>query len=277
MTRATIAATFALGLSACSVRTEHYSEAGHEFAQRLCAVQSRCNCTEDIIITEDVMIPDCEKEVEREFSESERRALDAGLIFDPECMETFLEKIDALGECGLQDLDPGSCVVYSANGDVGDPCEIFDVLPLMSTCRAGLGCPDGLCRDPELPILSQGSLCSTEQADLPTGWLGQCDEGLYCDSRDSRTCLPSTYEPAPLGGECTLPYECLDYNICKPQGDELEPSEERPGVCVERTPVGEPCTLAYECEWYCESGRCKQPQPSLCYTLYNWSASREVY
>jgi hypothetical protein len=226
---------------------------------------------------EDVIIPDCEDRVEREFAESERRALDAGLVHDPECMEAFLEKIDALGDCGFHDLDYGSCAVYGGNRDVGEPCEVFDVMPRMSSCRAGLGCPDGLCRDPDLPILPLGAVCSTEQADLPTGWLGRCDEGLYCDSQDTRTCVPSTYDPAPLGGECTLPYECLDDNICKPLGNDLQPSEERPGVCVERTPVGAPCTLVYECEWYCEAGRCQQPQPSLCYALYNWWASRELY
>jgi len=277
MRRTTIFAMFVLDLAACSVRTQHHSEAGREFAQRLCAIQNNCNCVEDFQITEDIIIPDCETRVEREFAESEQRALDAGLVYDPECMEVFLEKIDALGDCGLNGLHYGPCVVYGGNREEGEPCEVFDVYPLMSSCRAGLGCADGICKDSALPILPLGAICSTEQADLPTGSLGRCDEGLLCDSLYTRRCEPTMYDPAPPGGECTFPYECLDDYFCRPQGEDLEPSEERPGVCVERTPLDEPCTLAYECEWYCNVGRCWQPQPALCYMLDSWSASREWY
>jgi hypothetical protein len=261
-----------LSFVACSDRPQSHSDAGRRFAEHLCAVQDGCGCADDLIIS------NCETEVEHEFAESEHKALNAGLVYDTECEAVFLENIDALGACGMAYIDYGpACPVYGANHDVGEPCETFALIPGMYGCRVGLECFQGICRDLENPaILPQGEICSVEQATLPTPWLGTCDEGLQCDSLDTRMCIPSTSDPAPLGGECTHPYECLDGNICKPQGDDLQPSEDRPGICVERTPPGEPCTLAYECDRFCAAGRCEIPPPVLCDALRDWWALRDM-
>lgn len=261
----------ALGIASCSARTETHSDAGHELAQRLCAVQSNCNCADELII------PACEERVEREFAENERKALNAGLVYHPSCMEDLLEYIDAVGTC--ESVYPGYgplCPVYSADVDVGEPCEVFDMFPEMVSCRFGLGCGDGLCRDN--PILPLGAICSEEQADVPTGWLGHCGEGLHCDSQDTRTCVPVTPIPqALLGEECVHYYGCIDGNICRPQGDDPEPSEDRPGACVERTPPGERCTLVYECDRICENGFCQVPPPAVCEALRSWWELRELF
>lgn len=273
MLRANTIAVLVLCCAACSARPESRSEAGRAFAARLCAVQNECGCPDHVII------PDCEDQIEHEFAESERKALSAGLVYDPACMELFLERIDMLGACEAREGDSYglSCPVYGNGNDEGEACEAFDLIPEMYGCRVGLECIQGVCRDLENPtILPLGAVCAIEQSVLPTRWLGTCDDGLQCDSLDTRTCIPSSSNPAPLGGECTHIYECLDGNICRPQGDDPQPSDDRPGVCVERTPVGEPCTLVYECDHVCAAGRCQAPPPLLCDVLRDWLALREV-
>jgi hypothetical protein len=274
MLRLIILATFVVGFASCSARTQSYSEAGREFARRLCAIQNDCGCADDVII------PDCEAQVEQEFTESERRALEDGLVYDAECMEVFLERIDELGACGVEYPEPGPpCAVYGGDADVGDPCEVFDTMPIMSGCRIDLACIDGTCTDLEnqakLPL---GAICSADQHIVPTGNLGECDEGLRCDSADTRACVAATPIPqAPLGEECVQPYGCVDDGICRPQVSDPAPSEERPGICVERTPPGDPCTLVYECDRICEAGRCQEAPPVLCDILRNWWVSRELF
>lgn len=255
---------------ACSIRTQSRSEAGREFAVRLCAVQNECNCAEDLLI------PDCEDRVEQGFAKSESKAKAADLVFDPACMESFLDFVDDLGTCEVTDPRYGAlCPVYVGDGGVGESCEVFDIFPRMQHCRLGLSCIEDVCRDLENPtLLPAGAICAAEQSILPTSWLGTCDEGLQCDSLDTRTCIPVMDPLAALGEECTVPY-CLDNAICRPQGDDLEPSEERPGICVERTPPGEPCTVAYECDRICEDGLCQVPPPVLCEALGSWWTPHE--
>jgi len=270
MLRFFIIAAFGIGFAGCSARPETHSDAGREFARRLCAIQNECGCADDLIIF------DCENRVEREFVTSERKALDAGFVYDAACMETFLGRIDELGACGVEYSEHDPCAVYGGDAEVGEPCVVFDTMPLMYGCRIDLACIEGICRDLDEPVLPLGAACSTEQGDLPTGWLGYCDEGLRCDSQDTLTCVQYTPEPlAPLGEECTIWYGCEGDNICRPQGDDPQPSEERPGVCVERTPPGEPCTLVYECDRICEAGICQDPPPVLCDVLNNWWSIHE--
>jgi hypothetical protein len=273
MPRTLIIAAFGVAVASCTDRTQSYSDAGREFARRLCAIQNDCDCADDIII------PDCEHQVAREVAESERQALNAGLVYDPECMEVFLAGVDDLGGCAVEYLDHGPlCPVYHGDAEVGEPCEIFDLMPRMYDCRVGLQCNHGVCRDPDNPaMLPLGAMCTTVPGPVPTPWLGTCDTGLQCDSLDTLTCIPSTSNPASLGGECTHAQECSDPNdnVCRPQDGDPQPSIERPGICVERTPPGELCPLGYECDWMCEAGICVAPPPMLCDTLRNWWSLRE--
>lgn len=273
MTRDILATVIMTGLVACSDRTDLHSDAGREFALHLCAIQHDCDCAEDLII------PDCENRVEREFAESEHEAIRAGSSYDADCMESFIARIDGIGACGTSYPESEApCPVYHGGAELGEPCDIYDLMPAMHDCRVGLDCINGTCRDPNNPtILGQGDICAVEAGVLPTRWLGTCEEGLSCDSLNTRTCVPSTSTPAPLGGACSHPYECLDDGICRPQGEDLQPSEERPGTCVQRTPPGEPCTLTYECDRICEAGRCQVPPPVLCETLSDWWRLRELY
>ncbi|MCA9650632.1 MAG: hypothetical protein KC501_12025, partial [Myxococcales bacterium] len=103
-------------------------------------------------------------------------------------------------------------------------------------------------------ILQEGEACSDTQGVVPTGCLGECAEGLTCDSRQTQTCIP--YEPpplVPLGGACTKPYEC-EQGYCRPPEGMTDVSEESPGLCTLPTPAGDPCSLPYECERYCTDG-----------------------
>lgn len=263
---------FVLGLASCTVRIQDHSELGREFASRLCAAQSECNCAEDMLF------PDCEARVERELAENERKALSAGLAYDSACMENVLERLDTLSTCETNYPPSGApCAVYGGNNDVGEPCEFFEAFPLMYGCRWGLTCVDGACAEVP-PILPQGAICSEDQSFSPTGDLGLCEWGLRCDSLDTRTCVPIPPIPkAPLGGECTELAGCEGRNICRAQAGELQPSDERPGVCDERTPPGEPCTLVYECDRICENGYCQIAPPAACELAHQWWQEREYF
>jgi hypothetical protein len=251
----------------CTDRVRPSSELGRRFAERLCPIQDTCGCEEELII------PDCEARVAREFLATERRALDAGLELDEACFEENLEHIDALAACTRPAPDPGGlCPVYTAHAEVGGACEIYDFLPWVSECRAGLYCDDGFCRDLINPhLLYEGEICSGTQADRPTTDLGECAEGLYCDSDETRTCLPSPlWPPVPTGGVCTA-LNCVDESYCHTDDPE-GPSEEIPGICTVRTPEGQPCDNLLECTTICTDGICETLPPRMCEALEAWWA-----
>jgi len=252
--------------AACTDRTQPSSDLGRRFAQHLCAIQAECGCDEDLLI------PNCEARVERELLESERRALAAGLELDEACVEETLEYIDALTSCDPSPVIPG-CPVYTARAEVGEACEVFDVVPWISDCRTGLSCIRGTCRDLlNLHILYEGELCSDTQADRATGELGECAIGLVCDSEETRTCVPSPHwPPVPTGGECPTLISCVEESYCHTE-DVEHPSEESPGICTLRTPEGQACTHPLECTTRCTDGFCEARPPRLCELLDEWWA-----
>lgn len=252
----------------CTDRTRPDSEHGRRLAEHLCAAQAACDCDEELLI------PDCEARVLREFLVTEQRALDAGIERDEDCFEEMLASIDGLVSClPVSESQEVFCRVYSAGADVGEPCQIYDFVPYMTECREGLRCNDGFCRGPANPhILHEGEICSETQADIPTGDLGRCAEGLDCDSVDTRTCIPSPYwPPIPTGEVCASLTPCVPESYCRtPEAEEL-PSEDNPGICTLRTPEGQPCTHLFECTTgACTDGFCWTPPPRLCGTLEIW-------
>jgi hypothetical protein len=253
--------------SACTDRTQPSSEVGRRLAEHLCPIQATCGCDEELLI------PSCEARVEREFIASEREALAAGLDFDESCVDFTLAAIDSLATCGRPSLGP-SCPVYTAHAEVGEACEIIDHVPVISHCRAGLTCIQGKCKDLDNPhLLYEGEVCSETQANLPTGDLGRCVEGLTCDSNDTRTCVPSLYwPPVPVGGVCTHPFICVDGSYCRPNDldDPDAPNEGSPGICTLKAAEGQPCSYVLECELRCLDGFCEHWPPFLCGVLGGW-------
>jgi hypothetical protein len=259
---------FAILAPACTDRTEPHSDLGRQLALHLCQIQATCGCDEELLI------PDCEARVEREFIATERKAIAAGLELDQACIPHAFEVIDDLAACDrLPDVPGSSCPVYTAHAEVGEACEIYDLLPWVTHCRAGLQCIQGICRDLANPHwLYEGEICSDTQADHATGWLGKCVEGLVCDSNETRTCIPSPYwPPVPTGGECTT-LHCVDESYCRSQDPEEDPSEEFPGICTLRTPEGQPCIWLLECTTLCTDGVCETFPPSMCEALEMWWA-----
>lgn len=253
----------------CTDRTRPDSEHGRRLAEHLCAVQAACDCDEELII------PDCEARVLREFLVTEQRALDAGIERDEACFEEMLAAIDDLASCLPASEDgEASCRVYTAHADVGEPCQIYDFVPFMTECRAGLYCDNGFCRGPITPhILHEGEICTETQGLRPTGDLGRCAEGLDCDSVDTRTCIPSPYWPPISTGEvCASLTPCVPESYCRTAEPEELPSEENPGICTLRKPEGQPCTHLFECTTVCTDGFCWTPPPGLCGTLDAWWA-----
>ncbi|MCX4240860.1 hypothetical protein [Paraliomyxa miuraensis] len=260
---------------ACSDRTQLHSDVGQQIALQLCSIQTECGCAEEHLI------PDCEAWVEHEIAETERKAIAHGLELDEDCLHLLLDGIDALATCGVH--SPWGwelrCPVYGRNAAAGETCEMFDYLPLMTDCLPGLRCVEGVCRDPDHPILGEGEICSDTQSSIPTGWLGRCAEGLMCDSRNTRTCVPQS-PPSPRipdGQTCTVAFECEEGSYCRPPEGEYDVSEEVPGICREFTPDGEPCMVLYECSGRCVDGYCEISPPFLCELLEEWVAAREFY
>jgi hypothetical protein len=253
--------------AACTDRTHPHSDLGQQLAQHLCPIQDRCDCDDD-----EPPIPDCEARVEQELVVTERRALEAGLELDETCVVDVLADIDGFSTCGRPSVGP-LCPVYTAHADVGEHCEIYDFLPWMTECRAGLRCIQGTCRDLANPhLLYEGEICSTTQADHRTGDLGECAEGLVCDSNETRTCIPSPYwPPVATGGVCTSPISCVDESYCHTDDPE-GPSEEIPGICTVRTPEGQPCDNLLECTTICTDSVCEPLPPRMCEALEAWWA-----
>lgn len=250
----------------CTDRTPQHSELGRRLAEHLCPIQASCGCDEELLI------PDCEARVAHELLLTERQALEAGLELDEACFEKVLEQIDTYAACDRPAPDPGgSCPVYTAHAEVGEPCKIYDFLPWVSECRAGLYCRQDTCHDLVNPhLLYEGEICSETQARFPTGTLGECVEGFVCDSNETRKCIPSRYwPPVATGGVCTSPVSCVDESYCH-TGDPEGPSEELPGICMIRTPEGQPCDNLLECTTICTDGVCETLPPLLCDALQGW-------
>lgn len=274
--RAVVRTSFILSasVSACAERIQLDSEVGGMLAEHLCPIQAECDCAEDLLIV------DCEDEVEREVARSEQAVIDRGLKVDSECLEAFLHRIDALASCGpLREhlSEPLACFVYAGAAEVGDACRVYEVFPPMSDCRQGLRCRDGTCFDPyDIPILQEGETCwvPSSTPNMQTGFLGECAEGLECDWRG----ICNAVDPAPpmvaMGDECLYGSQCPLEGYCRPPSGADQATEELPGVCTEYTPAGRACSLSYECEWICEQGVCQEPPTALCYTLTTWQLAR---
>ncbi|MCX4240861.1 hypothetical protein [Paraliomyxa miuraensis] len=259
------------GLS-CSDRARLQSDVGRQIALHLCSIQTECGCTEE------QLIPDCEAWIEREVAENERKAIAHGFELDEDCLQQLLDGIDEFATCGVPAGWGTMCPVYGRGAVAGESCETFDYLPLMTDCLPGLRCVEGVCRDPYHPILGAGEICSDTQSSVPTGWLGRCDEGLQCDSRNTRTCIPyMPPTPIPDGQTCTVAFECEEGSYCRPPEGEYDVSEDVPGVCAEFTPDGEPCTVLYDCRGRCIDGYCEIVPPFLCSVLEDWVFGRELY
>ncbi len=251
----------------CTDRARPDSEMGSRLAEHVCSIQANCGCDEELII------PDCDMRVVREFLAMERRALDAGLELDETCFEKNLEFIDSLAGCGRPPPDPGSsCPAYTAHAEVGEACKIYDFVPWVTECRAGLYCIQDTCHDLVNPhLLYEGEICSETQGAHPSGDLGECAEGLDCDSTATRTCVPShDWPPVPTGAVCTA-LNCVDESYCRTEDPE-GPSEEIPGICTSRTSEGQPCSHPLECTTRCTDGVCETLPPLLCEELEAWWA-----
>ncbi len=262
---------------ACTDRTGVSSEVGRQVAERLCPVQSNCSCGEHF---DDYQpFPRCEDELEHEIGQHEREALDHGLEFSAECLAMFLDDIDRFSACGSEIAwRPEACPVYSGAADVGEACELFEFFPVMTNCRPGLVCRQGFCHNIDSPpLLDEGEICSEMQGNVPSGFLGMCREGLFCDSRDTLRCMPYIDSPKePLGSECAAWSVCEDGTYCRPPEDADDVSEESPGTCTAPTPTGLPCAFVHECEeWLCEEGTCTRPPSQMCLVLRRWHLTRD--
>jgi hypothetical protein len=267
------------------------ADAAQTFANFYCDLLTSCNC--DTQITD----AQCVDESTVEFQTALDEGLAAGLIYNADCMGTYLGYVQELGCKTVSELVDDStlvelgtslydCKVLSGTGNIGDPCtSSYDTI-LADSCMQGLICVNSVCTEltPEGPIAKQlgeicdpqteicvaGSVCTSSLADpmtytcvdLPS--VGQscmqtyyCEEGSWCDSTDF-TCK------APLGAGET----------CEPFGNQCQAAlfcDETGLTCVPRLAAGEACgdddecTEGLECE-ASDAGPevCVPEQPLVC-------------
>jgi hypothetical protein len=168
-------------------------------------------------------------------------AKDAGMTFDAECVERWLEDYAAIGCDGWarlhrrlgENYTVDACQPYYGTvPEDEDPC--FDVVGIeLSTCGRDLECIDETCRaiepsgcqcpegttcenggppEPEcVPILAVGDICFSADGTQP----GMCALDSYCDFQGML--VDSFCVPTPLpGGACEGPWQC-ESNACEEQ------------------------------------------------------------
>lgn len=255
-----------------SPAVEERSEFAMEFARRFCAVQTNCPCDDA------APLPDCERFVESVVSKREATAKRNGLVYDEECAQEALARVDWLGTCEADPQDqPGGppCPVYTKHRDVGEECTGYSGTPLMSDCRAGLECLSlhGVCFDLDDPrFLSLGEMCSGPST-VP-GHPEECGPGLICDLFGTGKCVALPPIVA-TGGTCTSELACAPGDYCRGQTPDDLPSTEAPGVCTPATtPLNAACEHFLECEEYwCIDGICFSGDAPLCFALDSIAAT----
>ena len=191
-----------------SCRTEPLAEvteddAAERYAEAACAwARGRDDCAS---------WDDCEKTVSDVFAAAQARAQAEGRSFDATCMQSHL---DALAEASyFYEVD--GCSVYPGGAQAGEPCVREAALSAFTSCGEDLVCRGSAPVCEPLEGCGGGhALMSGDPCRAGDGCpLGLCDrpEPSYCDATQS----PAVCAPVVAVGEaCTDDYGCL-YGSCE--------------------------------------------------------------
>ncbi len=206
-------ATVVIGAVACADREPRESLVGQQAADRLCPIQAECDCEEDLLI------PECEATVTREIGRTEQRAIENGLVLDEACLGEFLARLTELGSCGPATPAEGpslTCAVYSGTAEEGEPCEFYDLFPVMVNCRPGLECKQDICSTQDGFAPPPAGVPVGEEC----GFGNACAEGGHCQrDYDDIDSIGLCVENTAVGQPCSLPHECsflCEEGTCQP-------------------------------------------------------------
>ncbi len=252
-------------------------KAAETSAETECRLLFGCECDHLVYADE----ADCVESRKAEYNSLHNPILQMGLTYDGECLAFQLDALQDLG-CALPDSSGEAteetcmtfCSVYHGAAQLGETCSFYSIDQTYSDCDQGLICYASKCEDP-CEVIDEGA------ADLKLGMgepcqdgfevLGECDEGLACDSGGSDTCIELPGEGAPcLNDECADGFWCqtvITESTCVAQftdGETCANSEEcRSGycggsTCAKMPALGESCFNDCEEGLYCIGGVCSE-------------------
>jgi hypothetical protein len=234
------------------------------YAALFCGLLETCDCSTTYPSTEEC-IDALSLETEASFAEAEA----AGLIYDPECMASYLSALADIGCMTISDVlanpDYGtgsvaSCKVLSGTATEGEACVSFYETVYGDSCVQGLFCTGDTCSnvsnpdvkqlgetcDPQSEICVEGTICASSP-DMPDVYVcddlpgegESCMEHFLCD--DGFGCDPNDFLcKGPVGpGEACDGFSiiCQDNYFCDPMGQ----------TCVPVLGEGEACMGTQQC------------------------------
>lgn len=230
-------------------------------ARAVCELHFGCDCEPVNFPDVDACIADLNAQITARDDADKDIASANGLVFDQGCADRSRQVPDDFG-CDYdppEDVACVACAVVHGDQPLGSPCVVK--ADEYSDCARDLVCFKGLCLDP-CQRLKTGDNCVGDS-------LAQCDDGLFCDSNNTKQCQPTggAGAPCPTGDGCDEGLFCGDDDTCEappPAGEPCGPA----GLCAEQlycaadmtcTPVpgaGEPCDVVCVEHHVCTGGTC---------------------
>lgn len=230
-------------------------------AQAACDLHFSCDCAPVNFPDVETCVADVNAQLAKVDDADKEVASANGLTFDQSCVDRERRVPDNLS-CDYEPVETDECVACAkvhGNQPLGAGCTEKGAY---SDCARELFCFQGVCLDP-CQRLKSGDNCAGGTS------LAQCDDGLFCDSNNTKKCQPTggVGTPCPTGDGCNEDTYCGDKLTCQAPpkaGEACGPA----GLCDEDLycaadmtckPVpgeGEPCELLCEDHYSCRSGTC---------------------
>lgn len=258
-----LAASFLLALVGCG--------GDKDPAQVACDLHFSCDCAPTNFPDVEACIVDVNAQLAALDDAAKMVASANGLTFDQECADRTRSVPDDIG-CDLDRPASNECVACAiVHGDqpLGAGCTVKDVV--YSDCNRDLECSNGICVDP-CQRLAAGDNCVSGAS------LAVCDDGLFCDSGNTKQCQPvgGVGSPCPTGVGCNEDTYCGADKTCTapPKAgepcDPLAPQSQcdealycAGGTTCEPIPGdGQPCDVVCQAYLVCDAGTCK-PGPGV--------------
>ena len=229
-------------------------------ARAACELHFSCDCESVNFTDVDACIADVNAQLTKRDDEAKAAAKAGGLTFDQGCADRERQVPSNLS-CDYEPPETSECVACAkVHGDqpLGAACTVKGDY---SDCDRDLLCFKGLCLDP-CQRLKAGDSCIGDS-------LAQCDEGLFCDSQNTKQCQPSggVGSPCPTGDGCDEETYCSEDKTCQAPPKAGEPCGPA-GLCAEEAYCaadstcklipgdGEPCDVICEDHYICTAGTC---------------------
>jgi hypothetical protein len=229
---------------------------GRALAQAVCAARQECGCSDSPYISANT----CQTTISTIFD----TALENGLTFDKECLDTILEST-LIQECPVwpPPIDGYfTCTLARGNKTLGESCREYDLgFAFASDCEEGFACVGGSCVGDVTPfVLESGDPCYQD--------VGCGTFSLYCAEKDNR-CHPT----GASGQGCDDRLGCELFTYCKGLGSGqsgvCSPQEAPGATCGPMDWVA--CAIDEDTFYWCspETSTCVTDLPVICHQTYS--------